>query len=51
MQAAEAAGLAQDADLPLDQLLPPELLARYGYGAAAAAGAAEVKVEAEASGG
>ena len=54
-QAQEVAGLAGDADLPLDQLLPPEMLARYGLSPAApaaAAGAAGVKEEgaAEAAG-
>lgn len=34
-QAAEVAGLAGDADAPLEQLLPPELLARYGLAPAA----------------
>jgi hypothetical protein len=37
---AEAAGLADDADVPLEQLLPPELLARYGLAPAPAAAAA-----------
>ena len=31
----EAAGLEDDADVPLEQLLPPELLARYGLGPSA----------------
>ncbi|GAB4813110.1 hypothetical protein N2152v2_000156 [Parachlorella kessleri] len=42
----EAAGLAEDVDVPLEQLLPPEMLARYGL-APAAAGASNDKGEAE----
>ena len=45
----EAAGLAEDVDVPLEQLLPPELLARYGL-AGSAPGQPDVGLEAGSGG-